>query len=180
MKLLAAILPACLLTACATTQLMCVYEAGADPESYDARWAYVDTQGDTIVPLGRYSFCYSDTIRRMGFVIQQPENRRGRYDGVIAIDTRGRKLFNAYIFDNGPDYPTEGLFRIRDDRGRIGFADTTGCVVIKPRFEAAYGFEGGRAQVAFKATEERDGEYHYWVSGEWFEIDARGRRIRGK
>lgn len=177
MKLLAAILSASLLTACAARQLVCVHEAGADPESYHTRWGYVDMRGDTIIAAGHFSHCYSDTIHRIGFVIQQPENRRSRYDGVIAIDTRGRKLFNAYIFDNGPDYPCEGLFRIRDDKGLIGFADTTGKVVIKPRYQAAYGFENGRAQVAFNATEERDGEYTVWVSDAWFSIDKRGRRI---
>ena len=51
---------------------------------------------------------------------------------VVAIDRNERILFEAYLFDNGPDYTSEGLFRIIHD-GKIGFANENGEVVIAPR-----------------------------------------------
>lgn len=39
-----------------------------------------------------------------------------------------------FHYDNGPDYVREGLYRIVDDRGRMGYADESGRVVIAPRF----------------------------------------------
>lgn len=137
---------------------------------------YVNPQGDTIVPIGRYLYCYADTILRMGVVAQHAAQRKNTHDILIAIDAKGRKLFNVYLFDNGPDYPCDGLFRITDDHGRIGYADTTGRIVIRPRFEAAHYFSGGRAQVARKATLKYVGEYTVWESDKWFTIDTRGRK----
>ena len=51
-----------------------------------------------------------------------------------------QKSFKAYHFDNGDDYFCEGLQRIVDDNGRIGFADSTGKVVITPQFAFAFPF----------------------------------------
>ena len=34
-----------------------------------------------------------------------------------------------FHYDNGPDYVREGLYRIVDDRGRMGYADESGRVV---------------------------------------------------
>ena len=52
-----------------------------------------------------------------------------------------------FHYDNGPDYVREGLYRIVDDRGRMGYADESGRVVIAPRFAFALPFEGGKAKV---------------------------------
>lgn len=53
-----------------------------------------------------------------------------------------------FHYDNGPDYVREGLYRIVDDRGRMGYADESGRVVIAPRFAFALPFEGGKAKNA--------------------------------
>ena len=52
-----------------------------------------------------------------------------------------------FHYDNGPDYVREGLYRIVDDRGRMGYADESGRVVIAPRFAFALPFEDGKAKV---------------------------------
>lgn len=55
--------------------------------------------------------------------------------------------YATYQFDNGDDYVSEGLYRIVDRKGHIGYADETGKTVIRPRFAFGYPFEGGKAKV---------------------------------
>ena len=57
--------------------------------------------------------------------------------------------------DNGNDYVSEGLYRIVDKRGRIGYADESGRTVIKPRFAFGFPFENGKAKVTDKGENER-------------------------
>lgn len=44
------------------------------------------------------------------------------------------KHYNMFQCDNGSDYVSEGMYRIVDQRGRIGYADESGKTVVKPRF----------------------------------------------
>lgn len=61
--------------------------------------------------------------------------------------------YQAFQYDNGDDYVSEGLYRIVDSKGRIGYADETGRTVIRPRFAFGYPFEGGRAKVTDSGNE---------------------------
>mgnify|MGYP003092109770 FL=1 len=83
--------------------------------------------------------------------------------------------------DNGSDYVSEGMYRIVDQRGRIGYADESGKTVIKPRFAFGFPFKNGKAKVTEKGTMKEvpgsDGEYHYWNSDEWYYINKKGKRI---
>ena len=63
-------------------------------------------------------------------------------------DERQRKTYPAYQFDNGDDYVEDGMQRIIDENGRIGYADESGRTVITPRFKCAFPFENGKAKVA--------------------------------
>ena len=71
--------------------------------------------------------------------------------------------YAAFQYDNGDDYVSEGLYRIVDRKGRIGYADETGKTVIRPRFAFGYPFEGGSG-----------GEHWYWESDDWYYIDRNG------
>lgn len=73
---------------------------------------YLNEQGDTIVPFGKYHYGGSDTIRHIGFVMEPHK------PGWTTINNKGEKLFYAFSFDNGPDYVEEGLFRIINDEMR--------------------------------------------------------------
>ena len=135
---------------------------------------YVNSRGDTLIPLGRYAVCFSQTIVRYGIVL-------AKKDSVfewIAIDARGRRLYEVYPFDNGPDYVSEGLFRIMR-WGKIGYADTTGKVVITPRFKCAQPFKNGRARVSYRCDKpEADADGHTAMTGAaWFYIDINGKKI---
>ncbi len=99
-----------------------------------------------------------------------------RDTGFVASDVGGRPLFVVYPFDNGPDPPAEGLFRIVGD-GRIGYADTLGRVVVPPRFGGAEPFREGRAAVCPRCREVREDEHRRWSGGRWGFIDRAGRMV---
>lgn len=133
---------------------------------------YLNEQGDTIIPYGKYKFCQTDTIRHIGFVYENRQNAR-----IVCIDNQGKELFYVYKYDNGPDYIREGLFRIMDEDGWIGFADSLGNVVIKPQFKFATSFETGKAQATTSGDAINDGEHSFWKSDEWQLIDHKGDKM---
>lgn len=136
---------------------------------------YLNERGDTIIPYGKYKFCQTDTIKTIGFAY---ENKcEGK---IVCIDVNGKKLFNVFKYDNGPDYVREGLFRITGDKDLIGFADTSGNIVIEPRFKFAFPFKDGTAKVT-EVGEKREvpgsyGEKYEWNSNDWYYIDRQGRK----
>ena len=73
---------------------------------------------DTIIPFGKYLICFTDKFDKFA-IVSAPDK------GIIGIDRKENILFNVYVFDNGPDYPSNGLFRIIKD-GKIGYADMNG------------------------------------------------------
>ena len=138
---------------------------------------YLNERGDTIVPYGKYRYCQTDTIKKIGFVYEnKPKDAR-----IICINDAGKELFYVFKYDNGPDYIQEGLFRIMNEDGLVGFADSLGNVIIEPQFKFAYPFKGGKTKATLKGERkvvpESDGEKHYWESETWFYIDKKNRRL---
>lgn len=93
----------------------------------------------------------------------------------------GNKKYPAFQFDNGDDYVSDGMYRIVDERCRIGYADEEGNTVIAPRFMFGFPFEDGRAKVTDSGAEKEvpgsGGEYHYWESDSWYYIDKTGKKL---
>ena len=138
---------------------------------------YLNERGDTFVPYGKYRYCQTDTIKKIGFVYEnKPKDAR-----IICINDAGKELFYVFKYDNGPDYTQEGLFRIMDEDGLIGFADSLGNVIIEPQFKFAYPFKGGKTKVTLEGEQKEvpksEGEKHYWESGTWFYIDKRNKHL---
>ena len=138
---------------------------------------YLNERGDTIVPYGKYRYCQTDTIKKIGFAYEnKPKDAR-----IICINDAGKELFYVFKYDNGPDYIQEGLFRIMNEDGLVGFADSLGNVIIEPQFKFAYPFKGGKTKATLKGERkvvpESDGEKHYWESATWFYIDKKNRRL---
>lgn len=131
--------------------------------------AYYDTCGNEVIPFDKYPMCYTDTFRTIAFVQKE-------YDGIVAINRNEKILFNVFPFDNGPDYPSEGLYRIIKD-GKIGYADLKGNIIIKPQFTCAHPFENGKAEVSCNCSITRVGEYVSWGGGNWFYINRLGERL---
>ena len=97
---------------------------------------YKNLQGKTIVKNKKYTIAFTDTISSIGFV----GTRKGE---IVCINNAGKELFEVYKIDNGPDYVSDGLFRIVGKNSKIGFADTCGAIVIPPVFSYATPFHNG-------------------------------------
>ncbi len=133
---------------------------------------YINNKGDTIISIGKYYTCYTDTIKKMGIVMT--------YDNkLIGINKKDEKLFEIFKYDNGPDYVSEGLFRIRKN-GKIGYANREGEIIIVPKYLCAYPFKNGKAKVSLNCTTHKGigGEGNTWESEEWFYIDLKGNRVQ--
>ena len=133
-------------------------------------YGYREPSGPVRIPLGKFSICYTDTFRTFAIVLKPST-------GLVAINRAEKVLYQVYSIDNGPDYSSNGLFRIVKN-GKIGYADAhTGKVVITPMFSCAFPFENGRAKVSKHCSIKPDGEHQVWLSTEWFYIDKKGRRL---
>jgi hypothetical protein len=136
---------------------------------------YKNLKGEIIIPIGKYSNCFTDTFKNFAFVYDSKLTD----SKIIAIDRNENILFEAYMCDNGPDYLADGLFRIIRD-GKIGYADNNGIVIIAPKYECAEPFKQGIARVTFECkkmkVEER--EHSKFESNSWFLIDKMGNRIK--
>jgi hypothetical protein len=147
--------------------LLKVYKGEFD--EVGAESGYINTKGDTVIPIGKYHYCYTDTLREFAIVTQ----KKGK---TIGIDRNERELFEVFWFDNGPDPVAEGLFRIIQE-GKIGYANERGEIVIAPRYTCAFPFENGRAKVAYQCETVLDGEYFRWESQVWIQIDKKGNKL---
>ena len=76
-------------------------------------------------------------------------------------------------FDNGPDYFVEHLARYID-RGKVGFIDESGNVVIKAEYEHAFPFDNNYAVVCNGCKKISDGEHVALTGGTWGCINKKG------
>ena len=136
-------------------------------------YGYEDNSNNKIVNC-KYLFVFTDTINYIGFVVNKKKN-------IVCINNKGEELFLVYKYDNGPDYPQEGYFRIISKKGLIGFADTLGNITIRPKYKFAYPFKKGKAKVTDRGQNKEvfgsNGENHFWESDDWFYIDKKGNKI---
>jgi len=145
--------------------LLKIYEGQFDEPG--VRSGYISTDGDTIISLGKYLYCHTDTFKFYAIVTT--------FDGkLIAIDRVDNKLFEVFWFDNGPDYISDDLFRIVKE-GKIGYANSKGEVVLDPQFKCAFPFRNGVAKVAYDCASGPESGHHQWVSENWFYIDKNGK-----
>ena len=133
---------------------------------------FTNERGDTIVPFGKYEYVGCDSIAPIG-IVAEPNH------GLVALNTRGEKLFGVMQIDNfEPDIVCDGRFRIIGDNGLTGYADTLGNIIVQPQYQCALPFNGGRAKVARRGWKNDENDEHwYWMSDEWFYIDTNGRRL---
>jgi len=130
---------------------------------------YVDSKGDTIIPLSYYYYCYTDTLKNFAVVLDK--------NGICkAIDKTGNILYEVKWFDNGPDYLSDGLFQIIID-GKTGYANKKGEVVINPAYSCTTPFKNGKAKVSYDCELVEEGEFTRMKSEGWFFIDKKGNKI---
>ena len=93
----------------------------------------------------------------------------------VIMDSKKTTLYDVFIYDNGPDYASEGLIRVVKN-GKIGYADAkTYAIVITPQFDCAFPFENGKAKVSNKCKTVKDGEHSIWTSDAWQYVDKKGK-----
>lgn len=100
---------------------------------------------------------------------------------LFVLSCTTKEQYRAYQFDNGDDYLVEGMSRVVDQQGRIGYVNARGELVIKPRFTCALPFNAGKAKVTeygeVKEVPNSKGEYHYCQSDDWYYIDRNGDKV---
>jgi hypothetical protein len=140
------------------------------PDEVGVPCGYINAKGDTVIAIGKYAYCYTDTFRTMAIVLK----KSGEW---VAIDKNEQELFEVFGYDNGPDYPSDGVFRIIR-HGLIGYANTDGQIIIEPQFKCAFPFEKGKAKVSFDCQSVPEGEHTSWKSESWIYIDKNGNKIK--
>lgn len=138
-------------------------------DSITENQGYKNTKGEIVIPAGKYSKCFTDTFKTYAIVVKPNA-------GFIAIDRQENVLYGIFPYDNGPDYTSDGLFRILVN-SKIGYADSiTGKIVINPQFDCAWPFENGVAKVSTDCKTQSEGEHSIWQSDHWFYINKTGKR----
>ena len=132
--------------------------------SLNNKIGFKDKNGSIIIkPI--YNSVLSDTFsNKINFVLDT---------SFWAINKQGKKILRPFIYDNGPDYISEGLFRyIQNDK--IGYANKDGDIKIKPYFDGAFPFNNNRAVVCTGCKEIKSGGHHYWKGGKWGYLNKAG------
>ncbi len=133
---------------------------------------YKNKAGQLIIPLGKYPRCFTPKFTNYAIVVA-PNGKN-----FIAINRKEEVLYEVYVFDNGPDYPAEGLFRIIINQ-KIGYANArTGAIVIPPIYDCATPFSKGIAHVAVGCKTIAEGEHSYWTDGLQSYINKKGKRVK--
>ncbi|MXV14298.1 WG repeat-containing protein [Hufsiella ginkgonis] len=154
-----------------------------DTTQQRAQYVFMSPGGDTVRRLdtAKYYVCFSDTVR--AFAIVGIKGRKSWW----AIDRDEKPLFQVYNTSDGEPTPDElryGMIRIVDDKGRIGFANDRGKVVISPRFEAASNFYrdkaiiGGSCKKVLWCCEGENSDKHYMIDCKQAGFIDRSGRIR--
>lgn len=156
---------------------LCFYQLNAQRESLKLinssnemtpfSTGYKNADGDTVIPIGKYRYCYTEIFDTVAFVSIM--NKTGYY----AIDRHENVLFEVCSYDNGPDPIKNGLYRVIIN-DKIGYANMQGEVVIEPKFDFALPFQNGYAVVALGGKKKVAVEYESWEGGNWGFIDTNG------
>lgn len=84
----------------------------------------------------QFSSINTDTLYNMGIVLKDWQ--------WVGIDRKEKVILIPFIYDNGPDYVEEGLFRFVENV-KIGFADLDGNKIIPAQYSFATFFKDGIA-----------------------------------
>ena len=127
------VLAAIMYTATLNAQKKDFLVAYADTSLGQELYGYKSLNGKIIIP-AKYASVYTDTFFKVAIV---------QMDWTwVGIGRDGRTILRPYIYDNGPDYLQEGLFRF-EENGMIGFANSDGLKVIAAQFSFAEPFLDG-------------------------------------
>jgi hypothetical protein len=144
-------------------------------------WGYKDLDGRIVIE-PQYADIQPDTFSNtIAFVFEKRYEMEDERHGWVAIDRQNRFVLKPFMFDNGPDYIEEGLFRFIENGeigkgGKMGFADINGQKLIPARFTFVAQFVGGMAAFCYDCQKENDGE-HWQMKGKSGFIDKSGNEV---
>lgn len=118
-------------------------------------YGYKTISGKIVIP-AKYTLVASTKFYKMAIVYTD--------SGWIGINRKDSFLLRPFIYDNGPDDFSEGLFRFVEF-GKIGFANLDGLKVIPAMFDFVTSFKNGIAQFTLGGKKIKDGENWYWSQG---------------
>lgn len=133
-------------------------------ESDEGKFGYKNAEGVIVIP-AQYAIANDFNDCGLAAVVDA--------GGWRYINVQNKTVFVPFIFDNGPDFFSEGLSRYVGD-GKIGFVDECGKTVIAPQFDFAEAFVHGQARICMGCKLEIEGEHRRLVGGKWSVIDKRG------
>ena len=137
----------------------------SDSSSGQELWGFKNAEGQiTIKP--KYEIVGADTLFNFAFVTLNYK--------WVAINKKDSIILTPYIFDNGPDYLEDGLFRFIEN-GKIGFANAKGQKIISAQFDFASPFSEGLAAFIVGAKMGKwDDEHSTWNGGLWGFVNKMG------
>ncbi len=147
-----------------------LFKINLSPELKPYTTGYMNSAGDTIIPIGKYKYCFTQVFKEIAVVGLKEK------PGFYAINRDENVLFEVHEYDNGPDIIKDGLFRIILNN-KVGYSNTKGEIVIKPHFDAALPLKKGYAPVCIGGYDEKKGDYSVRVGGKWGIIDKTGKVI---
>jgi hypothetical protein len=131
---------------------------------------YLSEKGDTVIAFGKYEYCFTNKFCAFAIVVD-------RKRGIVGINRNEEILFNVFVFDNGPDPLSDGLFRIVKN-GKTGYANSKGKIIIPPEYDCAEPFYNGVARVGMGCKTQTNGEHAMWAGGRWFTINRQGKIVK--
>jgi hypothetical protein len=128
-----------------------------DSTSEEELTGFKSTDGKIIIK-AKFNHSYTDTFYTMAIVLKNWE--------WVGIDRNEKVILKPFIYDNGPDYVEEGLFRFVENN-KIGFANLDGQKKILPQFDFATPFVDGLSEYTLGGHRENEkgGEHWYWTGG---------------
>ncbi len=140
----------------------------SDSSSGNELWGFKTVSGKIVIK-PKYESVGTDTLYNIAFVVL--------HDSWVAINKKDSVLLTPYIFDNGPDYLEDGLFRFVENN-KIGFANAKGQKIIPARFDFASPFSEGLAAFSVGGKMEKSGEEHsIWNGGLWGFVNKKGQVV---
>ncbi len=118
-------------------------------DSENDLYGYLSCDGEIAIE-ARFQFAYEFTDGGIAAVMDE--------SGWYYISKSGEFVIRPKIYDNGPDYFSDGLSRYVED-GKYGYFDESGKIVIEATYEFAWPFKDGKAEVGEECQFIKDGEH---------------------
>ncbi|TGN10389.1 WG repeat-containing protein [Leptospira ilyithenensis] len=130
-------------------------------------FGFKNKTGKVIIP-PQYSHVFDFNEKKVAFVLGK--------DGWSCIDSNNKHLLSPFIFDNGPDYLSEGMGRFVE-KGKIGFFDSACKKKIKADYDFAQPFENKFSIVCNGCYSKKSGEHSVIKGGKYGAIDKKGKIV---